>query len=346
MTPPDSRDAISALGAEDTGRDWELRPLDHAAGLPKEAGSLRRILERPEVQAIMTQYLRFDREAVTAQRRYKRASQIAIWARLGAIAVGALFLLPALATAKPGATLYQLAIGVQYLCLMLAFLFSALMNYRRLFPRWMEARAKAELARRSLFEFVAEADEEAKAGELSALPLQLEYFRKYQLDVQSNYYRHRGAQHEKAAGKTRFALKLFYALSALAAAPVLFVLLGLFGIKLPFGEWLDKGLLVFGIIASGLFASVFAISQVNLDERNAARYAIAGQNLDYLREHELEHAREAAARGDKAAVVAFIKAMHQLISAEHQEWVLLKETVLRPEKAAYFLMQPAQLGGR
>jgi hypothetical protein len=339
-------EAIAAVGEEDASTDWQLRPLDHAAALSPEAGALKRILERPGIKSLMSGYIDHDRRAVAAQRRYKRLNLIAIWARLGAIAAGALFLLPVLARAEPGALVYRIAIGAQYSCLLLAFLFTAVNNYAGLYSRWMGSRAKAELARRSLFNFVLEADEPAGGGELPPLPLQLEYFRKYQLDVQCRFYHGRGAQHAKAAGLSRFALKLFYLLSGLAAVPVLFVLLGFFGIELSFADELGKGFLVFGVIASGLFASVLAISQMHADERNAARYAVAEENLQYLREHELTPARDAAAAGDKPAVSLFVNAAHRLISAEHQEWTLLRETVPRPEKTAQFIMQPANLGGR
>jgi hypothetical protein len=340
----DACSASAALGADQPDANWRLEPLDNARKMTPAAGALKRILQRHEVRKLMDDFVRHDAAAVAAQQRYKLWSKLAIWTRLGAIAVGALFLLPALAASRPGDPVYQVAIGLQYGCLALAFMFTALVTYRKLFSRWMTARARAEAARHALFNFVVEAQEASEKGEMPALPLQLEYFRRYQLDVQIRYYSGRGQQHASAAGATVQAMRLLQLLSACAAVPVVLVVLHWFGFALIFDELWGKGFLVFGVIASGLFASLLAVSQMNLDERNADRYSVTHQNLEFLRKAQLDQARDAAARGDKATVLDFVHAAHRLISSEHQEWLVLKECVHRPEQTAQFILQPTQIG--
>lgn len=65
----------------------------------------------------------------------------------------------------------------------------------------MTARAAAETARLSYFEKVLSVWVDYQTSSIPLPLLQLEYFRRYQLDVERSFYRNRGTDHRKAAAK-------------------------------------------------------------------------------------------------------------------------------------------------
>ncbi len=336
--------AAAAIGADDPAADWQLRPDTHAAALPPEAGTLARILQSADVRAIMTRYTAADSRAVAAQAVYKKRSRQAIYARLGAILVGGLFLLPLGGAGVAGVSAVKLGIVVQYACLGIALGLAAFLSARKLFSRWMEARAEAELARLALFDVVMEADEAARPGELPVLPLKLDYLRRYQLDVQTRYYLGRGEQHQHAAGQTERAILWLNVLSVASFLPLFVVAADYLGLIHIANVSALLGVLALGTAFSGILGALSAISSMNLDERNAARYLVVHENLKDLSGASLAQAREAAARGDDAAVRQFTDAVQRLISSEHQEWIVLRNHIKRPEHLVAVALDPVRLG--
>jgi hypothetical protein len=236
------------------------------------------------------------------------------------------------------------ALAVQYVCLAAALGLAAYISVGRLFKRWMEARAEAELARLALFDQVMEAREEARPGELPLLPLKLEYVRRYQLDVQTRYYGGRGEQHRRAAGQSSRVTLLLQILSVLAFLP-LFVVAGDFLGLITFDSLLPYFIfLAIGTGVSGVLGALAAFSAMNLDERNAARYLVVHENLKDLSGESLTQAREAAARGDETAVGLFAGAVQRLISSEHQEWIVLRNHIQRPEQMVAVALDPVRVG--
>jgi len=96
-------------------------------------------------------------------------------------------------------------------------------------------------------------------------------------------------------------------------------------------------------VISGALGTIAALSSMNLDERNAARYLVVHENLKDLAGDSLERARQAAARGDEEPVKQFADAVQRLISAEHQEWVVLKTYVKRPEELVGVVLDPVRI---
>ena len=94
--PEVTRQAIEAIGAENDGADWILRPDEHISLLAnkQKAGALVRILESTPISAIADQFKQHDARANELQKRYKRLGRIGIYATLAASLIGALFLLP------------------------------------------------------------------------------------------------------------------------------------------------------------------------------------------------------------------------------------------------------------
>jgi hypothetical protein len=343
--------ARQAIGADDEASDWQLRPEQHAAALPPEAGALARVLRSERIREIMARYTENDQKAVRAQDLYKSRSTLAVWARLGAIIVGAFFLLPLGSWLSQASGIVTIGTGLQYLCLGVALLVTAYINTAGLFSRWMTARSEAEIARLALFDAVIEAEETPREGELALLPLKLEYLRRYQLDVQIRYYGGRGAQHKQAAGQNRRTVWTLNGLGLLAFAALIVFGADAFGfITLPWAEdGLHYAFLALGTVISGMLGTIAALSAMNLDERNAARYLVVHQNLKDLAGESLDRARAAAAEGDQQTVEQFADAVQRLISAEHQEWIVLRSHIQKPEDMVSVALNPVQVaspGGR
>jgi hypothetical protein len=343
-----SKRAEVAIGTDDPGSDWQLAPAAHAAKLPPEAGALRRILESADVETCIKQFEITDRQAIAAQRRYKRVGSLRLYSGVAATIIGAMFILPLDAWIS-GAT--SIPAAVQYGCLAASIFAALLLARAQPFDAWMKARARAEIARIALFTHVMKSvDPLPQPGELPALPLKLEYFRRYHLDVQRRFYAGRGAQHARAAGHTRRWQLASFGLTGLAGAVTLVATIKIvidFGVPLPdwiraanevvrpyLPQWTNKGVLAIGVIASALFGASVSRSLMNLDERNASRYLTTAENLDHLRATGLEAARAYAAAGETEHVLEFVDQVQKLVSTEHQEWILWSEVMPRGFKRA------------
>jgi hypothetical protein len=205
----------------------------------------------------------------------------------------------------------------------------------------MKARAKAEIARIALFDEVMKAvDSPAQPRELPLLPLQFEYFRRYQLEVQLRFYEGRGKQHDRAAGHTErwkyVSIGLTAIAGAIAAISVTKLLIDLAPVPdwikadnetlrsfLP--SWTNKAVLAIGIVSSTLFGASISRSLMDLDERNASRYLTTWENLKFIKQTLLETARADAVAGRAEEVKKFVKDVQDKISSEHREWIVHRD---------------------
>src|SRR6185312_11120603 len=112
--------AEAAIGWDDQGSDWQLRPEVHASVLPVEASALKRILERSELKAIVERFRTADSEAVLAQTRYKRIGRLSLYSATLATLVGAAYLFPIGLKGTPAGV----ASALQIVSLAIAFLAS------------------------------------------------------------------------------------------------------------------------------------------------------------------------------------------------------------------------------
>jgi hypothetical protein len=330
---PASVEAIRAVGSEHEN-DWKLEPLTHAGLLPPEAGALKRILTRPEIAAIMERFSTADRAAIRAQKNYLTWTKLAFMCRFLSIACGTAALLDIAEILPEG--IASLGLGLQYTFIAGALIIGLVLGFRQPFEVWMGKRAAAENERLDLFNKVTSTEEPPQTGELPVLPLQLEYFRRYLLDEQRRYYRGRGDEHARAAGKTKRWQWTAVGLTALAIIPASLGFLGLFpDLQVPqpirnFAISADSKeghvlMLTLGIIASALGDLTASLSLANLDRRNAARYLSNAANLDFLAEKYLGEARDAAAAGDRQRTQDFIDLVQSIISSEHREWTMLRD---------------------
>ncbi|MFW5660114.1 MAG: hypothetical protein ACOC05_01850 [Oceanicaulis sp.] len=346
-----SRSAANAVGAFEPTADWRLEPERHAGALPPKAGALSRILQRPELQGLMRQFSEADARAGAAQRRYKGLGGLSIRLNALAILLGAIGLAgpdvaEAAGIARPPWAGSLVAL-IQFVCIAGAMVAAWLIIKGKPFDRWMRARAIAETCRMELFTQITSAQEKVREGELPLLPLQLEYFRRYQLGVQLDYYAGRGAQHRKTADARAARGDLYVLIGSLALAPVTAGAAAFIAdpqILTYLGDYLrgldasvlsqplaGSVLVMAGLFAPALMSAQGALSLLSQDRRNASRYEATFDNLAHLSRVYLDAARIAAVRGDRETVQEFIDAVNAQISSEHQEWVRLQDEDPRPD---------------
>lgn len=320
-------DAARIIGSgspDDNG----LSPLEHAAQLKTSAPKLAAILTRSAPVELARQYAEADTEALAAERMFKGWVIRANRAVLGTATVSALLMAVALLAGRLGG-LTQTILIVLALMGVATGGFASMSLFRvkegRLLEDWMTARARAETKRLSYFNYIVN----SSVGPLDPQfeLLKLEYFRRYQLDLQLAFYRTRRSGHRNSADRTLdiSAGSVLVAAIASGAAGVLGALRS---------EWAALGsLAVFG---AALQAFAAARESLNQDRRNAERYDNTAQALLGLRER-LDDVRDGIAAGSASVLGEYVAAVQDQLSLEHRQWLEgaenMQAAVARLEKA-------------
>ena len=320
-------DAARIIGSgspDDNG----LSPLEHAAQLKTSAPKLAAILTRSAPVELARQYAEADTEALVAERTFKRWVIRANRAVLGTATVSALLMAVALLAGRLGG-LTQTILIVLALMGVATGGFASMSLFRvkegRLLEDWMMARAQAETKRLSYFNYIVNSSVGPLDPQLELL--KLEYFRRYQLDLQLAYYKTRRSGHRNSAERTLniSAGSVMVAAIASGAAGVLGALRS---------EWAALGsLAVFG---AALQAFAAARESLNQDRRNAERYDNTAQALLGLRER-LDDVRVGIAAGATSVLGEYVGAVQDQLSLEHRQWLEgaenMQAAVARLEKA-------------
>ena len=332
--------AEAAVGKDDPGSDWALKPEEHAAGLPDEAGPLKRVLQQGDIAEVMTRYRQYDGEAGRHQKHFRAASKRIV--RVAYIAaVSGLFALSMHLIVGYQTDLQLLAIFVHVIALVYVILATVMLNRSDPRKKWQEARGQAELLRVALFDRVAEAGDPGpqKPGEIALLPLQLAYFRRYQLDVQWRYFQGRGKQLVRPSGLSPWYTSICAIVAVAAFALACLMLLHLVhehGVAIPdellpfINPQLVEQLaywIFLGLGASTIYAVLMTHQTISEDQRNGSRYLALFENFDFLRENGYEPVRQAAEANDRAKVLKYINLVHELMISEQNEWVSLQKMV-------------------
>ncbi len=332
MTP---EQAATAIGVA-SGDDYVLRPLKHADELPELARPLAAALRDSEVRVLAEQYARHDDIAGKAQALYRstliRANSTVLAATvLGAVMMAAQVLAStcgegtAEAAPASAATMAEWLLSCSFdlswlhpiglaagIVAGLAAIVSSMWLFKaregQLLERYLGCRAKAEAERASYFSALAA---DAAKDDVPLRLLKLEYFRRYQLDVQRDYFEHASQRHSRAAERTlRFGA---YAVG-LSAIPVFFAgSLGISG-----SHWTALG--AFSVIGAGIGAFTSAHEAMSQNRRNAERYENALEALELL-VAKLDDVREAIAAGSADALKTFVAAVNEQLASEHRQWL-------------------------
>lgn len=312
-----NRDELIKTAKEAIGEgqldDYVLAPKNHADLLGPKAPALASILRKSEFNAVAGQYERKDAEAKEAQTIFRKTANRANWAVFVTVCLSAALLITGpLTSGGVGKSLLVVlgSCGIGSGALGAMWLFR--IREGKLLETWMAARAGAETARLSYFDLVTSAQD---AGEVSVIPLpllQLEYFRRYQLDIERAFYKNRRRDHRSAADKMLTVSAFAVALGSLATG-----LGGLLGAAAN-PRWVSIAGL--GAIAAALSAFASAKEALGQDRRNEERYGRALDALDSLA-GKLDQVRNSAAAGAREPMQQFVAAVHEQVSLEHRQWL-------------------------
>jgi hypothetical protein len=298
--------AVIGTGAPD---DFILAPSRHALLFEDAAPELARLLRRAELEVAAQRYEAKDAAALAAQARFRTYAGRARAAVL-ATGLGAALVLVAGGLAETLGEFFRLLLVPSLLVGTVAGGLASMWIRRirdgRLLEAWMTRRAEAESERLRYFELVTGAEP------LEEPLLQLEYFRRYQLDVQRAFYATRGARHqadaERALSRSSLGMAvggigtlLAGSLSAIVA-PVWATLAGV------------------GLVSQAAGSAAENAEATAQDRRNAERYGRTRDALDQLYAL-LDRVRLATAADDLKPLHSFVESVHEQLSLEHRQWL-------------------------
>ena len=177
----------------------------------------------------------------------------------------------------------------------------------------MSQRAFAETARLNYFNTVVNASPPSSdVGSFQVELLKLEYFRRFQLDVQRAYYKKRGKQHQEEAFRT---LSISgWAIGGAAIAT------GAAGVLSGAIDTMFAAVAGLGTIFANLSSFTSMKEAVNQDRRNAERYARTSRVLEDLYK-KLDDVRKAVCSAGIQPLLDFVEAVHEQLSLEHRQWL-------------------------
>ena len=315
LPSPDIAKAIAAIGAQQANDD-QFKPDAHAEMFKEAEPSLATFLGEPQLDVLARQYIRNDADATLRQSLFKTTMIRANLAVLAATIFGGLMM-----AGQIGAASYPVLQNLVIVCGLLGgvaatvgsmWLFRA--REGNLLEDWMQTRAKAEASRNEYFKVLAK---------LPAAPAEsllcLEYFRRYQIELQCNYFGKRAGQYRKSAEKTLRLGGYAVALSSLSGLGG-----GILGLSGGSPAWTSLGAL--SVIGGALSAYANAYESMNQGRRNALRYEQTLESLEMLKAR-IGETRKAIAAGNAEALTAFVAAVNEQLSLHHRQWMEASEGV-------------------
>ena len=304
------KDAAAAIGAGQ-GDDFGLTPTKHAEAIDAKAAALSGILRGSQLSNAAGQYEEKDLAAIEAETAFKSVATRANWAVFLTTCLSAALLI--VSPLVPDSNWLLVTLGC---CGILTGALGAMWLFKirqgNLLEAWMTGRARAEAERLKYFELATQAVENPESSRIPLPLLQLEYFRRYQLDVQRAYYKQRRRDHKQAADRLLTLSAFAVGLSALATG-----FAGILGGALN-SKW--ASLAGLATIASALSAFASTREALSQDRRNEELY---GKTRDALADlsAKLDEVRAAAAKGDREPLRQFVAAVHEQLSLEHKQWL-------------------------
>lgn len=308
--------AIDTIG-EGKQDDYIISPTKHADEFKQKAPDLAAILSSGAVLATARQFENDDRDALTAQEKFKRVFNRAnVTVLITGILIALVLAIGTVATLLGDSLerflLIALSLG-SVITGALAYKDLSTIKEGHLLENWMsKKRAFAEMARLAYFNAVAKASVATPAmnGGLVEL-LKLEYFRRFQLDIQQAFYRERGRHHAEEAEKT-----LSYSSWAIAGAAIATGAAGVLGVI----DAKFAAIAALGTIFTSLSSFAALREAVYQNRRNAERYESTSRVLVDLSKR-LDEVRQAVYTAGTKPLMDFIEAVHEQLSLEHKQWL-------------------------
>jgi hypothetical protein len=308
--------AREIIGEQPAG-DYTLDLDKHIERYQTKAPLLASLLASAPIKAIREEYHRRDNTAIEAQAEYKRVMQhanlaILIAAGLGALTMAAQIVLRGWPAAAAYVPYVVGALGVlSAISGGLAARWLYIARVGNMLEGWMGARAAAETQRLSYFVAVG-TPSDVQAPDLDLTLLRLEYFRRYQLDLQQIYYEERGRRHRADAQRTLEQGGNSVMLSAVASLGA--------GIGGAAWDGVITALGAVGVFAAAWSAYTNAKEALSQDRRNGERYERTRAILAGLA-GRLDDVRKAVSGGNEKALSEFVSVVNDQISLEHRQWL-------------------------
>ncbi len=305
--------AISSIGSN-APDDYKITPTKFPEELAETAPEISEILRYSNFQEIASRYEKYDASAILSQGRFKKFAHQSTWAICFAALSGSLLaVLPAANLAQGLLKWFSLILGL------FSMFGGGLAVFRlhqikseKLLEGWMTDRANAETERLgyfySLSRYLVKKHKENAYLQLLFLCM----FKRYQLEVQRNYYTIRGGEHRTSLRKT----SLIGAVAALWLA-LGSGMIGMFGAFSP--ELLPFAAL--GTIGAAISALASRREELNQDERNAERYNRTVDILSKIAERH-DDVLDIIEKGGKPEIITeYVNAVNDPLSLEHRQWI-------------------------
>lgn len=296
---------IMGEGAQD---DYKLDLAAHQKLYTQSAPALAELLNYAGIREAAKSYHLYDAEAGAAQANYRKWMRLTIYtALLTSIFSGLAMAWGIIDFLQTGQWVYgsQVLSGLAMISAAVGTAGIFFLRSGQLLEKWMNKRAHAETFRVAYFTgLINHALQKGQDATLTTL----EYFRRYQLDVQKAYFFTRARQHEASSNKSTLVGAVGAGIATLSSAAGVF----------SGGNWNALGVLaVFGA-ALGAFA--IGREQMTQDSRNQERYDRTHVALSDITK-SLDRVRPAVEAGKLAPAGEFVAAVNDHISNEHRQWL-------------------------
>jgi hypothetical protein len=305
-----AQDIIGAAAPD----DYQIAPTTHAMAFESKAPELATILRSSKVGFAARDYEDKDREANEAQAEFKRIfdrSNLIIF--LTSITI--VLVLATVVLNPPKKNLILVTFGLLSLFGgSVASYYLNVLKQGNLLDKRMSSRARAEAARIEYFLAITRTAPLPALGNAFEL-IKLEYFRRFQLDVQLNYSGSAAKKNLIAARKT-----LKWSSIAVAGAG------GITALASFAGGFLDSrlaALATLGTLFAGLSTYTATREGVYHNQRNADRFARTKEALIEIYKR-IDDARQAVLTDGQTPLLDFVGAVHEQLLAEHKEWLDLE----------------------
>lgn len=302
--------------------DYVIAPTKHIEDYKIKAPPFAEILKSSEIRTLARRYELQDQDAVIAQKKFK---QIFERSNMLVMLTG-MFVALLIATAALVAELPDWLEKILLVVFGIGGVISGgiasrdvfIIREGRVLENWMSKRASAETTRLDYFKNVMELPGSSPTVNGNRIELlKLEYFRRFQLEVQLAFYRERGKYHLLEASRT-----LSYSGWAVAGAAIASGSAGVLGAIQT--SYAAIGAL--GSVFAGLSYYASMREAVSQDRRNAERYARTFHVLEDLYAM-LDEVRRAVQDLGMGPLMDFVKAVNEQISLEHRQWLGENERV-------------------
>jgi hypothetical protein len=314
-------DAQTWIGQTNAGDKLDLAKIE--AAVAQDASDLRQILRTAKIVGLFKMRTEASQAAASAQSWFKRLSGVAVVGTAIATLTSGLLLYGAGSEAAAAPTVEGLVrwvkdnhnyiLGVQIAALFFSAVVTSVLASQNFVERWQEQRKQAERLRQQIFKDILTMAQAKVPKPLPApdpgnpIAQAFEFFRRYQHEMQINFYSKGAARHGRAAQRLGWLTAILAGLAAITGV------LGGFG---------SSALVVsafLGIAVPILLSAAQSWRVSSRDSDSIATYQKAKAALD-TNLLDIDTVRACAASGDAAAVGDYVNKVHLIMSTENDAW--------------------------